>query len=240
MEKGIRFVDVGNPAKSGSDDSDSETGQSAGDSNSDADASSDGTSSNEDTAKDSDSEDEESERVSSQSSITSIDGSKENHPPRNITSSDLQNLIVTRWNLGAEVFNVLEGKVKVDTLKLLRESDLQELFGKELMDEKVRLRQKLQTWPASVMFVPPQEGSSKPRKIQLNSSSVRATDLNALLQTNEKGKIVVRYYEQYKTLTKSLRTDLAGVIVDSYIAAGRKFPMPDMGISNSRNVLHPS
>lgn len=34
MEKGIRFVDVGNPAKSGSDDSDSETGQSAGDSNS--------------------------------------------------------------------------------------------------------------------------------------------------------------------------------------------------------------
>lgn len=75
----------------------------------DADASSDGTSSNEDTAKDSDSEDEESERVSSQSSITSIDGSKENHPPRNITSSDLQNLIVTRWNLGAEVFNVLEG-----------------------------------------------------------------------------------------------------------------------------------
>ncbi|KAL1403634.1 hypothetical protein pipiens_019275 [Culex pipiens pipiens] len=62
MEKGIRFVDVGNPAKSGSDDSDSETGQSAGDSNSDADASSDGTSSNEDTAKDSDSEDEESER----------------------------------------------------------------------------------------------------------------------------------------------------------------------------------
>lgn len=123
--------------------------------------------------------------------------------------------------------------MKVDTLKLLRESDLQELFGKELMDEKVRLRQKLQTWPASVMFVPPQEGSSKPRKIQLNSSSVRATDLNALLQTNEKGKIVVRYYEQYKTLTKSLRTDLAGVIVDSYIAAGRKFPMPDMGISNS-------
>lgn len=34
MEKEIRFVDVGNPEKSGSDDSDNETGQSAGDSDS--------------------------------------------------------------------------------------------------------------------------------------------------------------------------------------------------------------
>lgn len=116
----------------------------------------------------------------------------------------------------------------MDSLKLLTEKDLESLFGTEHMDLKVRLREKLQKWPKSVQFIKPQEGTSKPKSLQLLSSSVKATDLEKLLTTNEKGKILAKYYELNSKLTSTMQTDLASIIADSYIANQRKLPIADM------------
>lgn len=164
---------------------------------------------------------------SSRSSSSSGGANKENNSRENNIPS-LENLIVHKWKLEPSINDALKGKITVDSLKLLTDNDLQELFGPDRMDEKVRLRQKLQTWPGSAMFVAPQEGSSKQRPLQLLSSQVRASDLDELLKSNEKGKIVVKYHEKYGRLTSTLQGDLAGIIADSYIADGLKFPLPDM------------
>lgn len=172
----------------------------------------------------------ESESTSSSSSSSTSD--KENtsgNVPSHDTSA-LEELLTKEWNLDANIHSSLKGKVTVESLKLLTERDLGSLFGTDQIDQKVRLRDKLQKWPESVQFISPREGPSKAksRKLQLMNSSVRANDLDELLRTNETGKIVCRFYEAHKSLDSDMQGNLAVTIANSYIAEGRKFRSADM------------
>lgn len=228
----MEFVDVNNPKNSDAEDvregNQEDTVEGSGSSHE-----SDTNSSTEDNDESADSTESDNGEASgsdtsqsSRSSSSSI-SNKENDAQANNIIPPLENLIVHKWKLESKIYNAVKGKITMDSLKLLCEKDLQELFG-DRMDEKVRLRQKLQTWPASAMFVEPQESSSKQRPLQLLNTQVRESDLEELLKTNVKAKIVVKYHEKYGILTSGLQGDLAGVIVDSYLAEGRKFPIPDM------------
>lgn len=174
--------------------------------------------------------DGESESTSSSSSSTT--GDKENTsgnvPPHDVSA--LEELLTKEWNLDANIHSSLKGKVTLESLKLLTERDLGSLFGTDQIDQKVRLRDKLQKWPESVQFISPREGPSKAksRKLQLMNSSVRANDLDKLLRTNETGKIVCRFYEAHKRLDSEMQGNLAVTIANSYIAEGRSFRYADM------------
>lgn len=173
-----------------------------------------------------------SESESTSSSSSSSTRNKEN-APSNVPSKDtsaLEELLTKEWNLDANIHGSLKGKVTVESLKLLTERDLGSLFRTDQIDQKVRLRDKLQKWPESVQFISPREGPSRPksRKLQLLNSSVRANDLDELLRTNETGKIVCKFYETHKRLDTDMQGQLAVTIANSYIADGRKFRSADM------------
>lgn len=241
MERELEFVDVDNKNDANTEDSrgedpNDEVGRSGSSHDSDTSSSTEDDKRNTDLSTASDNSEASGSDSSSSSSNSSRSSSsssprvsnKENDAQANNIHPPLEDLLVRKWKLHSKINDFLKGKITVDSLKLLTDKDLQELFGPDRMDERVCLRQKLQTWPASVMFVAPQEGPSEPRPLQLLSSRVRQADLDELLKNNEKGKIVAKFHEKFKTLPHGLQLDLAGIIADSYIAEGQKFPLPDM------------
>lgn len=111
---------------------------------------------------------------------------------------------------------------------------------------KYALRQKLVLWPDSALFqsastsnVRQTSASSLQHpataecksillKHRLLPTSVTSELLNDILCRNEKGKIVVKYFEKHQCLDTASRKHLAHTIVDYYIASDMYFPLPDM------------
>lgn len=102
------------------------------------------------------------------------------------------------------------------------------------------LRQKLMVWEESVLY---HETEAAARTIntvfdqstatisphrKLIPTGVTRALLDNILERNEKGKIVFKYYQSLRRLDSHHRKYLAHTIVDYYIANEKYFSLPDM------------
>ncbi|XP_058835567.1 uncharacterized protein LOC131692500 [Topomyia yanbarensis] len=160
----------------------------------------------------------------------------------NDENPELYQLIIDSWNLESAIYAILIGHgITVPYLKILDEKALDDIFSvAKWTGHKHALRMKLCGWEESVLFrqtphveanqtncvaIPGRPGTSKHK---LLPTSVTYSLLDDILQRNEKGKIVTRYYETHKSLDSEHRKYLAHTIVDYYIANHIYFALPDM------------
>ncbi|XP_065084332.1 uncharacterized protein LOC135706613 [Ochlerotatus camptorhynchus] len=130
------------------------------------------------------------------------------------------------WKLSNSIYVLLKEKgLEYEDLKQVSIADVNELFEPCRTGEKFRLLNKLRNWPSSAQYQPAKEICSK---LNFAKSQVQAQDLDRLLNVNEKGKIIMRYYSKYQTVNKVMQKELSQIIVDSYIAQGKNFPVADM------------
>lgn len=113
-----------------------------------------------------------------------------------------------------------------EDIKLLTKDDVDEMFSPSRTGEKIRFRSKLRCWSESAQYQPPQEECS--RSLNFSKSHIQSKDLDELLKNNEKGKIIMKYYEKFQTLNNLMRKQLSEIICDSYISQEKPFPLNDM------------
>ncbi|KXJ80053.1 hypothetical protein RP20_CCG027013 [Aedes albopictus] len=161
---------------------------------------------------------------------------------------ELQELLVAEWNLSPAIYAILiQHGFSVEYLKVMDDKSLDDVFSVvKWTGHKYALRQKLVLWPDSALFqsastsnVRQTSASSLQHpataecksillKHRLLPTSVTSELFNDILCRNEKGKIVVKYFEKHQCLDTASRKHLAHTIVDYYIASDMYFPLPDM------------
>ncbi|XP_062712484.1 uncharacterized protein LOC134289856 [Aedes albopictus] len=169
---------------------------------------------------------------------------EENHNP------ELEKLIC-EWNLSPAIYAILvQHGFTVEYLEKMDEKSLDDVFSvTKWTGHKFALRQKLVLWPKSVMCQSASTSSvsqsapaaapvvlepttvklhTNPFKHRLLPTSVTSELLRDILSRNEKGKIVVKYFETHQSLNVTHRKYLAHTVVDYYIANDLYFPLPDM------------
>lgn len=139
----------------------------------------------------------------------------------------MKRLIIDDWKLEASTYELLvDCGISLSDVKEISKEDLDVIFPLNRTGEKIRFRLKLRNWNESVLFQSPQEGCST--RLNFSKSQVAAKDLQKILETNEKGKIISKYYDTYNSLHPSLRKHLSEIICDSYIANEQSFNVHDM------------
>lgn len=145
---------------------------------------------------------------------------------------------------------IIDHGITVSYLKILDEKALDDIFSvRKWTGNKHALRSKLEKWDNCVLYRPQEPPACGQLNEPISSSSRYETECtfqpgpfkhkllptavtNALfldiLQRNEKGKIVSRYYEANHKLRDEHKRALAHTIVDFYIARDEYLRLPDM------------
>ncbi|XP_062700082.1 uncharacterized protein LOC115258151 [Aedes albopictus] len=161
---------------------------------------------------------------------------------------ELRHLVTGTWGLDRAVYDILiaHGYTR-EYARTLDEKALNDVFSvAKWTAHKHALRQKLMKWEESILY---QEGNTEeaaqrsdsvPVRNEANSAvsgspqrkllptSVSRALLDSILERNEKGKIVCKYFQLHQRLDKQQRKFLAHTIVDYYIASQKYFSLPDM------------
>ncbi|XP_062554081.1 uncharacterized protein LOC134219376 [Armigeres subalbatus] len=156
----------------------------------------------------------------------------------------LRYLVTESWGLDATVYEILIAHgYTMDYLKILDEKALNDVFSiTKWTAHKHALRRRLISWDESVLYqeagsetvaktstiTTDQSPPSEPKDRKLLPTNVTTALLDNILQRNEKGKIVSKYYQLQHRLDKQHRKYLAHTIVDYYIANQKYFSLPDM------------
>ncbi|KXJ78779.1 hypothetical protein RP20_CCG002988 [Aedes albopictus] len=161
---------------------------------------------------------------------------------------ELRELLIGSWNLDPAIYDILIAHgYNVEYAKTLDEKALDDVFSvTKWTAHKHALRRKLTAWEESVLYTEARPnsdsvtgtrstpspsdrsavGTSPQRK--LLPTAVTKSLLDSILDRNEKGKIVVKFYQLHHCLDLNHRKHLAHTIVDYYMANQKYFSLADM------------
>lgn len=166
--------------------------------------------------------------------------SEEGNTDTDDSTDDELSCLITSWGLDRKINEILFAHgYSIEYVKRLDEAALNDVFAKtEWTAYKHALRQKLVLWKDSVLYKPkphPNDQTAStsdsscfsPRR-NLIPTNVSKAVLDSILERNEKGKMVVRYFHQHNRLDNTHRKYLAHTVVDYYLARQKYFTIPDM------------